>query len=75
MSHVNQNKCYYFRHEGQFKYDFIMSDLLWLGAYLASLPDVLSETSFHYLWRSNACDPICNRLSLREDLFSWWKVN
>lgn len=59
-SHTNQNKGCQFGHEGESKYGFSVADLLCLGAYLASLPGIFSEATFHYLQISDLCVPICN---------------
>lgn len=59
-SQTNQNKCCHFGREGESKYDFTVVDLLCLGAYLASLPGIFSEASFHYLQISELHIPVCN---------------
>lgn len=59
-SHANQNKCCHCGHEGESKHDFTVPDPLFLGAYLASLPGVISEASFSCLQISDLCAPIRN---------------
>lgn len=72
-SPTNQNKRCHCGCEGQSKYDFTETDLLFLGAYLAYLPGVLSEASLIifryqiYMFRYE--------ITLREDLLFCWKVN
>lgn len=57
-SYTNQNKCCHCRREGESKYDFTVTDLHFLRAYLAYLPNVISEASFNYLQLSDLHVPI-----------------